>query len=92
MRKLKNRRIPNGTYGGVRGRRAEARLLLDGRRLSNRGCAANEILMTLSPKRGNDAAGGSLPRRELSRRELSTGLRDGDESAAGESAFLAVSS
>ena len=29
MRKLKNRRIPNGTYGGVRGRRAEARLLLD---------------------------------------------------------------
>ena len=78
MRKLKNRRIPNGTYGGVRGRRAEARLLLDGRRLSNRGCAANGILMTLSPKRGNDAAGGSLPRRELP-----TGLRDGDGSAAG---------
>ena len=78
MRKLKNRRIPNGTYGGVRGRRAEARLLLDGRRLSNRGCAANGFLMTLSRKRGNDAAGGSLPKRELS-----TGLRDGDESAAG---------
>ena len=34
--------------------------------------------MTLSPKRGNDAAGGSLPRRELP-----TGLRDGDGSAAG---------
>ena len=78
MRKLKNRRIPNGTYGGVRGRRAEARLLLDGRRLSNRGCAANGILMTLSRKRGNDAAGGSLLRRELP-----TGLRDGDGSAAG---------
>ena len=78
MRKLKNRRIPNGTYGGVRGRRAEARLLLDGRRLSNRGCAANGILMTLSRKRGNDAAGGSLPKRELS-----TGLRDGDGIAAG---------
>ena len=30
MRKLENRRIPNGTYGGVRGRRATARLLLDG--------------------------------------------------------------
>ena len=73
MRKLKNRRIPNGTYGGVRGRRAEARLLLDGRRLSISGCAAVGILMTLSPKRGNDAAGGSLPRRELP-----TGLRDGD--------------
>ena len=29
MRKLRNRRIPNGTYGGVRGRRADARLLLD---------------------------------------------------------------
>ena len=29
MRKLENRRIPNGTYGGVRGRRATARLLLD---------------------------------------------------------------
>lgn len=43
--------------------------------------------MTLSPKRGNDSAVGSLPRREPS-----TGLRDGDESAAGESAFLAASS
>ena len=32
MRKLKNRRIPNGTYGGVRGRRAEARLLLDSKK------------------------------------------------------------
>ena len=29
MRKLENRRIPNGTYGGVRGRRVSARLLLD---------------------------------------------------------------
>ena len=34
-----------------------------------------------------DSAGGSLPRRELS-----TGLRDGDGCAAGESAFLAASS
>ena len=41
MRKLENRRIPNGTYGGVRGRRATARLLLDwgkwGRALAARG-------------------------------------------------------
>ena len=34
--------------------------------------------MTLSPKRAIDAAGGSLPGRELS-----IGLRDGDGSAAG---------
>jgi hypothetical protein len=72
MRKLKNRRIPNGTYGGVRGRRAEARLLLDGRRLSISGCAAVGILMTLSQKREIDSAAGSLLRRELP-----TGLRDG---------------
>ena len=38
MRKLKNRRIPNGTYGGVRGRRAEARLLLDGIMGKNQHC------------------------------------------------------
>jgi hypothetical protein len=43
--------------------------------------------MTLSPKRGNDAAGGSLPRRELS-----TGLRDGDGNAAGGRAFLEANS
>ena len=42
------------------------------------GCAAVGILMTLSPKRAIDAAGGSLPGRELS-----IGLRDGDGSTAG---------
>ena len=51
------------------------------------GSAAVGILKTLSPKRAIDSAGGSLPRRELS-----TGLRDGDGCAAGESAFLAASS
>ena len=42
------------------------------------GFAAVGILMTLTLKRANDSTGGSLPRRELS-----TGLRDGDGSAAG---------
>ena len=42
------------------------------------GCAAVGILMTLSPKRTIDSAVGSLPRRELP-----TGLRDGDGGAAG---------
>ena len=42
------------------------------------GCAAVGILVTPSPKRAIASAGGSLPRRELS-----TGLRDGDGVAAG---------
>ena len=46
--------------------------------LRPRGFAAVGILMTLSQKRAIDSAGGSLPRRELS-----TGLRDGDGVAAG---------
>ena len=73
MRKLKNRRIPNGTYGGVRGRRAEARLLLDGRRLTIRGEAAVGILMTLHPNRAIDSARGSFLGKELP-----TGLRLAD--------------
>ena len=51
------------------------------------GSAAIGILMTLSPKRENDSAAGSLLRRELP-----TGLRDGDGSAAGGSAFLKANS
>jgi hypothetical protein len=53
----------------------------------NRGPAAVGILMNLNPKRENDTATGSLLRRELP-----TGLRDGDGSAAGEPAFLTASS
>ena len=51
-----------------------------------RGSAANGILMTLPQKRENDSAVGSLLRRELP-----TGLRDGDGGAAGESSFLTAS-
>jgi len=40
-----------------------------------RGSAADGILMTLPLKHAIDSAGGSLPRRELP-----TGLRDGDGS------------
>ncbi len=46
--------------------------------MRSRGEAAAGTLMTLSLKQENDTAEGSLPRRELS-----TGLRDGDASAAG---------
>ena len=51
-----------------------------------RGFVAIGILMTLSPKRAIASTAGSLLRRELP-----TGLRDGNGDAAGESSFLTAS-
>jgi hypothetical protein len=52
----------------------------------NSGGAADGILMTLPLKRTIDSAGGSLPRRELP-----TGLRDGDGSGLqGLDSFLKI--
>ena len=53
-------------------------LRFEERELRSSGFAAIGILMTLPLKREDDSTGGSLLRRELP-----TGLRDGDGSAAG---------